>query len=207
VGFARLGGKSIGVVANQPTFLGGAIDINAADKSARFIRCCDSFNIPLITFVDTPAYLPGVQQEHGGIIRHGSKMLFAYGESTVPKITVVIRKSYGGGISAMCGIKSMGADQLYAWPTAEIAIMGAEIAVNSLFRRQIEQAEDPAALRMKMIEEYREEYYNPLRLAQRWFLDDVIEPSETRGRLIQALDMLADKAESRPPKKHGNVPL
>lgn len=207
VGFARLDGKSIGVIANQPTFLGGAIDINVADKSARFIRLCDAFNIPLITFVDTPAYLPGVQQEHGGIIRHGSKMLFAYGESTVPKITVVIRKSFGGGISAMCGIKSMGADQLYAWPTAEVAIMGAEIAVNSLFRKQIEQAEDPAALRMKMLEEYREEYYNPLRLAQRWFLDDVIEPSETRGRLIHALDMLADKIEIRPAKKHGNVPL
>lgn len=207
VGLARLGGKSIGVVANQPNVLGGAIDINAADKSARFIRLCDSFNIPLITFVDTPAYLPGVKQEHGGIIRHGAKMLFAYGESTVPKITVVIRKSYGGAISAMCGIKSMGVDQLYAWPTAEIAIMGAEVAVNSLFRKQIEKAEDPAALRKKMIEEYREEYYNPLRLAQRWFLDDVIEPSKTRPRLIHALDMLANKTETRPLKKHGNIPL
>lgn len=207
VGLARLGGKSVGVIANQPNVLGGAIDINAADKSARFIRLCDSFNIPLITFVDTPAYLPGVHQEHGGIIRHGAKMLFAYGEATVPKITVVIRKSYGGGISAMCGIKSMGPDQLYAWPTAEIAIMGAEIAVHSLFRKQIEQAEDPAALRNKMIEEYREEYYNPLRLAQRWILDDVIEPSETRPRLIHALEMLANKIETRPMKKHGNIPL
>lgn len=207
VGLARLGGKSVGVIANQPNVLGGAIDINAADKSARFIRLCDSFNIPLITLVDTPAYLPGVHQEHGGIIRHGAKMLFAYGEATVPKITVVIRKSYGGGISAMCGIKSMGPDQLYAWPTAEIAIMGAEIAVHSLFRKQIEQAEDPAALRNKMIEEYRQEYYDPLRLAQRWILDDVIEPSETRPRLIHALEMLANKIETRPMKKHGNIPL
>ncbi len=207
VGLARLGGKSIGVIANQPNVLGGTIDIDAADKSARFIRLCDSFNIPLITFVDTPAYLPGVKQEHGGIIRHGAKMLFAYGEATVPKITVVIRKSYGGGISAMCGIKSMGADQLYAWPTAEIAIMGAEVAVNSLFRKQIEKAEDPAALRQKMIEEYREEYYNPLRLAQRWFLDDVIEPNETRARLIHALEMLARKVETRPAKRHSNIPL
>jgi acetyl-CoA carboxylase carboxyltransferase component len=207
VGLARQGGKSVGVIANQPNVLGGAIDINAADKAARFIRLCDAFNIPLITLVDTPAFLPGVQQEHGGIIRHGSKMLFAYGESTVPKITIVIRKSYGGAISAMCGIKSMGADQLYAWPTAEIAIMGAEIAVNSLFRKQIEQAPDPSALRKKMIEEYREEYSNPLRLAQRGFLDDVIEPSETRSRLIHALEMLANKIEIRPMKKHGNVPL
>ena len=207
VGLARLGGKAVGVIANQPNMLGGAIDINAADKSARFIRLCDAFNIPLVTFVDTPAYLPGVQQEHGGIIRHGSKMLFAYGEATVPKVTIVIRKNYGGGISAMCGIKSMGADQLYAWPTAEVAIMGAEVAVNSLFRKQIEQATDPAALRKKMIEEYRKEYYDPLRLAQRWFLDDVIEPGETRPRLIHALEMLANKMETRPAKKHGNVPL
>ncbi|MBU1205622.1 MAG: acyl-CoA carboxylase subunit beta [Proteobacteria bacterium] len=207
VGFGRLEGKSVGIVANQPSVLGGSIDINAADKSARFIRVCDSFNIPLITFVDTPAYLPGINQEHGGIIRHGSKMLFAYGEATVPKITVVIRKSYGGGISAMCGIKSMGPDQLYAWPTAEIAIMGAEIAVNSLFRKQFEEAKDPEVLRKKMIEEYQEEYYNPLRLAQRWILDDVIEPSETRPRLIQALDMLSQKIEQRPLKKHGNIPL
>ncbi|MBI5968181.1 MAG: acyl-CoA carboxylase subunit beta, partial [Deltaproteobacteria bacterium] len=207
VGLGRLGGKSVGVIANQPSVLGGSIDINAADKSARFIRFCDSFNIPLITLVDTPAYLPGVQQEHSGIIRHGAKMLFAYGEATVPKITVVIRKSYGGGISAMCGIKSMGPDQLYAWPTAEIAIMGAEIAVSSLFRKQIEQAQDPQALRNKMIEEYREQYYNPLRLAQRWILDDVLEPSETRARLIHALEMLANKIETRPPKKHGNIPL
>jgi acetyl-CoA carboxylase carboxyltransferase component len=197
----------VGIIGNQPSVLGGAIDINAADKSARFIRFCDCFNLPLITFVDTPAYLPGVNQEHGGIIRHGSKMLYAYGEATVPKITLVIRKSYGGGISAMCGIKSMGPDQLYAWPTAEIAIMGAEIAVNSLFRKQIEQAESPDTLRRKMVEEYREEYYNPLRLAQRWFLDDVLEPSETRGRLIQALEMLVHKTESRPWKKHGNIPL
>jgi acetyl-CoA carboxylase carboxyltransferase component len=207
VGFGRLGGQSVGIVANQPSFLAGSIDINAADKSSRFIRFCDSFNIPLLTFVDTPAYLPGVNQEHGGIIRHGAKMLFAYGEATVPKITVVIRKSYGGGISAMCGIKSMGADQLYAWPTAEIAIMGAEVAVNSLFRKQIEQAKDPEALRAKMIEEYREEYYNPIRLAQRWIIDDVIEPSETRGRLIHSLEMLSPKRESRPLKKHSNIPL
>lgn len=207
VGLARLGGQPVGIIANQPSVLGGAIDINAADKSARFIRFCDCFNIPLITFVDTPAYLPGVSQEHGGIIRHGSKMLYAYGEATVPKVTLVLRKSYGGGISAMCGIKSMGPDQLYAWPTAEIAIMGAEIAVNSLFRKQIEQAEAPETLRRKMVEEYREEYYNPLRLAQRWFLDDVLEPSETRGRLIQALEMMVHKTESRPWKKHGNIPL
>ncbi len=207
VGLGRLEGKPVGIIANQPSFLGGSIDINAADKSARFIRFCDSFNIPLITFVDTPAYLPGIHQELGGIIRHGSKMLFAYGEATVPKITVVIRKSYGGGISAMCSIKSMGPDQLYAWPTAEIAIMGAEVAVKSLFRKQIEEADNPEALRTKMIEAYREEYYDPLRLAQRWILDDVIEPSETRPRLIHALEMLAQKTELRPFKKHGNIPL
>jgi len=207
VGLGRLEGKSVGIIANQPSFLGGSIDIHAADKSARFIRFCDCFNIPLVTFEDTPAYLPGISQEHGGIIRHGCKMLFAYGEATVPKITVVIRKSYGGGISAMCGIKSMGPDQLYAWPTAEIAIMGAEVAVNSLFRKQIQESPDPEALRKKMIEEYREEYYDPLRLAQRWILDDVIEPSETRMRLIRALEMLEHKTEPRPLKKHGNIPL
>ena len=206
-GFARMNGKPVGIVANNPMFLASAIDCDAADKAARFIRTCDCFNIPLISLVDVPGYLPGMKEEHKGIIRHGAKMLFAYGESTVPKITVVIRKSYGGAISAMCGIKSMGVDQLYAWPTAEIAIMGAEVAVNSLFRKQIEKAEDPAALRKKMIEEYREEYYNPLRLAQRWFLDDVIEPSKTRPRLIHALDMLANKTETRPLKKHGNIPL
>lgn len=206
IGLARLRGQPVGIVANQPKVLGGAIDINAADKSSRFIRFCDAFNIPIITFVDTPAYLPGVQQEYGGIIRHGAKMLYAYGEATVPKITVVIRKSYGGGISAMCGIKSMGADQLYAWPTAEIAIMGAEVAANSLFRKQIEQAEDPAASRQKIIEEYQEEYYNPLRLANRWFVDDVIIPSETRPRLISALEMLLNKVEARPLKKHGIIP-
>lgn len=207
IGFARLDGRSVGLIANQPMVLGGAIDINAADKSSRFIRFCDAFNIPIITFVDTPAYLPGVQQEHAGIIRHGAKMLYAYAEATVPKITVVIRKSYGGGVSAMCGIKSMGVDQLYAWPTAEIAVMGAEVAVNSLFRKQIEKAEDPSTLREKMIEEYKEEYYNPLRMAKRWFLDDVIEPSETRSKLIFALEMLANKLETRPIKKHGIIPL
>jgi acetyl-CoA carboxylase carboxyltransferase component len=207
VGLARLNGKPVGIVANQPKVLGGAIDINAADKSARFIRICDSFNIPLVTFIDTPAYLPGVSQEYGGIIRHGAKMLYAYAEATVPKVTIVIRKSYGGAISAMCGIKSMGADQIYGWPTSEVAIMGAEVAVNSLFRKQIEQAEDPASLRAKMIEDYHDEYYNPLRLANRWFLDDVIEPKETRSRLIRSLEMLSNKVEARPPKKHGNIPL
>lgn len=207
VGLARLDGKPIGIIANQPKVLGGAIDINAADKSARFICICDSFNIPLVTFIDTPAYLPGVNQEYGGIIRHGAKMLYAYAEATVPKVTIVVRKSYGGAISAMCGIKSMGADQIYGWPTAEVAIMGAEVAVNSLFRKQIEQAEDPVALRAKMIEDYHEEYYNPLRLANRWFLDDVIEPKETRSRLIRSLEMFSNKVEVRPPKRHGNIPL
>lgn len=206
IGYGRLNGQVVGIIANQPQSMAGCLDINASDKAARFIRFCDSFNIPLVTFVDTPGYLPGIQQEDGGIIRHGAKLLYAYSEASVPKVTVVLRKAYGGAYLAMCS-QSLGADQVYAWPTAEIAVMGPEGAANIIYRDEIADAEDPPAMREEKIREYRENFANPYVAASKNFVDDIIDPRYTRPVLIKALDSLANKTESRPPKKHGNIPL
>jgi propionyl-CoA carboxylase beta chain len=206
VGFARLGGQSVGIVAQQPSVLAGALDIDASVKAARFVRTCDCFNVPLVTFVDVPGFLPGVGQEHGGIIRHGAKLLFAYAEATVPKLTVITRKAYGGAYDVMSS-KHIRADMNFSWPTAEIAVMGAEGAVNVIFRDAIEAAEDPAAERARLVASYRSQFANPYVAAARGYVDEVILPSETRPRLIGALRMLADKRQSNPPKKHGNIPL
>ena len=206
VGFARLGGRSVGIVAQQPAVLAGALDIDASVKAARFVRTCDCFNVPLVTFVDVPGFLPGVAQEHGGIIRHGAKLLYAYCEATVPKLTVITRKAYGGAYDVMSS-KHIRGDMNFAWPTAEIAVMGAEGAVNIIFRDAIAAAEDPAAERARLVEEYETEFANPYIAAARGYVDDVIRPSETRPRLIRALEMLADKRDTNPPKKHGNIPL
>jgi methylmalonyl-CoA carboxyltransferase large subunit len=206
VGFGRIQGRPVGVVANQPSVLAGAIDINASDKSARFVRYCNAFNIPLLTLVDVPGFLPGVQQEYGGIIRHGAKMLFAYSAATVPKITVILRKAYGGAYIAMC-CKDLGSDRAIAWPTAEIAVMGAEGAAEIVFRKEIDAADDKAAKRKELIETYREAFSNPYVAAARRLVDDIVEPSQTRRYLAQALDALHSKRELRPPKKHGLIPL
>jgi methylmalonyl-CoA carboxyltransferase large subunit len=206
IGFGRLQGRPVGIVANQPCVLAGALDINASDKSARFVRYCNAFNIPLLTFVDVPGFLPGVEQERGGIIRHGAKLLFAYSAATVPKITVVLRKAYGGAYIAMCS-KGLGADRVVAWPTAEIAVMGAEGAAEIVFRREIDAAEDQAARRKQMVDEYRETFANPIVAAGRRLVDDIIEPAETRKYLAQALESLHTKRELRPQKKHGLIPL
>jgi methylmalonyl-CoA carboxyltransferase 12S subunit len=206
VGFARIAGRAIGVIANQPCVLAGALDINASNKAARFIRFCNAFNISLLTFVDVPGFLPGVQQEHGGIIRHGAKMLFAYSAATVPKITVILRKSYGGAYLAMCG-KDLGADRVFAWPTAEIAVMGAEGAADIVFRKEIQEAQDKPAKRAELIESYRDAFSNPYVAAGRRLVDSIIEPSQTRRHLAQVLEYLHTKRELRPPKKHGLMPL
>ena len=206
VGFARLNGHSVGIVANQPRIMAGCLDINASDKAARFVRCCDAFNVPLITLVDVPGYLPGSAQEHGGVIRHGAKLLFAYSEATVPKITLIVRKSYGGAYLAMCS-RHLGADVVLAWPQAEIAVMGPEGAANIIFRREIREAADPEARRQEMIEEYRQNFANPYQAAQRGYVDAVINPKDTRRSLITMLEMAATKREPRPRKKHGNIPL
>ncbi len=205
-GYIRLNGKTIGVVANQPKVLAGCLDINASDKAGRFIRNCDAFNIPLLNLVDVPGFLPGTGQEHGGIIRHGAKMLYAYSESTVPKVTLILRKAYGGAYIAMCN-KELGADQVFAWPNAEIAVMGPDGAANIIFKHDIAAANDPVAARAEKIEEYKNTVANPYIAAQRGYVDDVIIPSTTRPRLISAFDMLETKVETRPNKKHGNVPL
>ena len=204
--FARLDGKSVGIIANQPNSMAGVLDINAADKAARFIRFCDSFNIPLVTLVDTAGYLPGVGQEHNGVIRHGAKLLYAYSEATAPKITLIIRKSYGGAYIAMCS-KHLGADMVYAWPSAEIAVMGPDGAANIIFKKDIDNAQDPKKVRTEKIEEYKKEFANPYRAAVRGYVDDVIEPEYTRSYLINALHLLASKRETRLPRKHGNIPL
>ena len=204
--FARLDGKSVGIIANQPNSMAGVLDINAADKAARFIRFCDSFNIPLVTLVDTAGYLPGVGQEHNGVIRHGAKLLYAYSEATAPKITLIIRKSYGGAYIAMCS-KHLGADMVYAWPSAEIAVMGPDGAANIIFKKEIDKAEDPKKMRAEKIEEYKKEFANPYRAAVRGYVDDVIEPEYTRSYLINALQLLKSKRETRLPRKHGNIPL
>jgi acetyl-CoA carboxylase carboxyltransferase component len=206
VGFARLNGRSVGIIANQPKCFAGALDVNSSVKAARFIRFCDAFNIPIITFEDVPGFLPGVDQEHGGIIRHGSKLLFAYCEATVPKITVILRKAYGGAYDVM-GSKHSGADINYAWPSAEIAVMGPAGAINIIFRREFEKAKDSEKKRKELTMEYREKFANPYVAAEKGYIDDVIEPSQTRPKLISALEMLVTKREPRPPKKHPNIPL
>ena len=205
-GFIRLNGKTIGVVANQPKFLAGCLDINASDKAGRFIRTCDAFNIPLLNLVDVPGFLPGTEQEYGGIIRHGAKMLYAYSEATVPKVTVIIRKAYGGAYIAMCN-KELGADQVFAWPNAEIAVMGPDGAANIIFKHDIADSSDPVTTRQEKIEEYRDTVANPYIAAERGYVDDVIVPSITRPRIISAFDMLESKRESNPAKKHGNLPV
>jgi propionyl-CoA carboxylase beta chain len=206
VGFARLGGRSVGIVANQPAVLAGCLDINASVKGARFVRFCDAFNIPLITFEDVPGFLPGTQQEFGGIIRHGAKLLFAFAEATVPKITVITRKAYGGAYCVMSS-KHIRTDLNYAYPTAEIAVMGPEGAVNIVYRRELQNAEEPERVRQEKIEEFRERFANPYIAAERGYLDAVIQPRDTRPKLIAALRMLETKRDVNPPKKHGNIPL
>ncbi|WP_082233906.1 acyl-CoA carboxylase subunit beta [Halobacillus massiliensis] len=206
VGFARLKGQTVGLVANQPKYMAGGLDINSSDKAARFIRFCDSFNIPLITFEDVTGFFPGIKQEHGGIIRHGAKILYAYSEATVPKLTVITRKAYGGAYVAL-NSKSIGADLVFAWPNAEIAVMGPEGAANIIFAKEIAESDKPEETRHEKINEYRERFANPYVAAGLGMVDDVIDPRETRVKLIQALDMLKDKHEERPYKKHGNIPL
>jgi acetyl-CoA carboxylase carboxyltransferase component len=206
IGFARLEGQSIGIIANQPKVLAGALDINASDKAARFIRFCDAFNIPIITFVDTPGFLPGVNQEHGGIIRHGAKLLYAYSEASVPKLSIILRKSYGGAYIAMSS-QHLGADFVYAWPTAEIAVMGPEGAANIIFAKDIKKSETPEITRKEKIDEYKNRFANPYEAAARGYIEDVIDPKETRYKLSYALNFASTKAESKPNKKHGNIPL
>jgi propionyl-CoA carboxylase beta chain len=206
IGFARLNGKPVGIVANQPAFLAGVLDISASIKGARFVRFCDCFNIPLITFEDVPGFLPGTQQEYGGIITHGAKLLFAFSEATVPKITVITRKAYGGAYCVMAS-KHIRTDVNYAWPTAEIAVMGPEGAVNIVYRRELEKSANPETDRAAKIEEFRDRFANPYVAAERGYLDAVIRPRDTRRKLIQALDMLENKRAKNPPKKHGNIPL
>ncbi|MBI5934464.1 MAG: acyl-CoA carboxylase subunit beta [Chloroflexi bacterium] len=206
VGFARLGGHSVGIVANQPAVLAGVLDIDASEKGARFVRVCDSFNIPIITFEDVPGFLPGTIQEHGGIIRSGAKLLYAYCEATVPKLTVVTRKAYGGAYCVMSS-KHIRGDVNLAWPSAELAVMGPDGAVNIIFRKEIEKAADPVKRKAELVKEYREKFANPFIAAERGYIDDVIEPKETRPRLINALEMLNNKRDANPAKKHGNIPL
>ncbi len=206
VGFARLNGRSIGIIANQPRELAGCLDINASDKATRFIRFCDAFNIPLLTIADVPGYLPGSNQEWGGIIRHGAKLLWCYSEATVPKLLLVTRKDYGGSYLAMCS-KDLGADMAFAWPTAEIAVMGAAGAANIIHRKEINTADDPKAKREEKIAEYEDLFSNPYCAANRGYIDAVLVPSETRPRLIEALEIMCSKRELRPPKKHGNIPV
>lgn len=205
-GFARINGKSVGIVANQPQVMAGCLDMNAGDKAARFIRTCNAFNIPLLTIVDVPGFLPGTTQEYSGIIRHGAKILYAYSEATVPKVTLITRKAYGGAYVAMCS-KSLGADMVFAWPSAEIAVMGSEGAVNIIFKRDIDKAEDKEKTRQSIVEDYAAEFATPYKAAERGFVDDVIEPQATRQRIIDAFNMLEGKREKRPAKKNGNMPL
>ena len=206
VGLARIGGHSVGIVGQEPSIMAGVIDIDAADKMTRFVRMCDCFNIPLVTFVDSPGFLPGIAQEHGGIIRHGAKLLYAYSEATVPKICVITRKAYGGAYVVMSS-KYLGTDVTYAWPSAEIAVLGAEGAANILFKKQIETAEDPAAERKKLATEYREKFNNPYYAASTGYVDDIIEPRESRPKIIASLSALRDKYAPAPPRKHGNIPV
>jgi propionyl-CoA carboxylase beta chain len=206
VGFGRLGGRTVGLVANQPAVLAGTLDIDASLKAARFIRFCDCFNIPVVTFEDVPGFLPGTDQEHRGIIKHGAKLLYAYCEATVPKLTVITRKAYGGAYDVM-GSKHIRGDMNFAWPSAEIAVMGAKGAVEIIFRKEIAAAKDPAAVEERLVREYRDKFANPLSAAERGYIDDVIQPRTTRSRLIRALELLRHKRQTLPPKKHGNIPL
>jgi acetyl-CoA carboxylase carboxyltransferase component len=206
IGFARMNGQPVGIVGNQPRVLGGCLDVNASWKAARFVRFCDAFGFPLLTFVDCPGYLPGVSQEHSGIIRNGAKLLYAYSEATVPKITIILRKDYGGAYSAMCG-KGMGADLVMAFPTAEVAVMGPDGAANVVFRNEIARAENPVAKRAEMIEEYRKRYATPFKAAEWGLIDDIVDPQELRPKLISGLRALTGKREWRPYKKHSNMPL
>ena len=205
-GFSRLDGQVVGVVGNQPQEFAGVLDIESSEKAARFVRTCDAFNIPLITFVDVPGFLPGVNQEHDGIIRHGAKLLYAYCESTVPRIQMITRKAYGGAYVVM-NSKSIGADLAYAWPTAELAVMGPQGAVEIVYRRELQQAADPVARRAELISDYTEKYANPYNAAERGYIDDVIDPAETRIKLIAGLKMLQTKRAELPRRKHGNMPL
>lgn len=206
VGFARLGGQSVGILANQPMYLAGVLDIDASDKAARFVRVCDCFNIPLVTFIDVPGYMPGTDQESRGIIRHGAKLLFAYAEATVPKVSVILRKAYGGAYIAMSS-KGLRGDINYAWPTAEIAVMGPEGAVNIIYRDEIKKSANAEETRQRLVQEFRDKFANPYVAAARGYIDDVIDPRETRPKLIKVLRALQNKDVSNPPKKHGNIPL
>jgi acetyl-CoA carboxylase carboxyltransferase component len=206
VGFARLGGHSIGIVANQPAVLAGVLDIDASEKAARFVRFCDSFNVPIVTFEDVPGFLPGTYQEHHGVIRSGAKLLYAYCEATVPKLTVITRKAYGGAYCVMSS-KHIRSDVNLAWPSAEIAVMGPDGAVSIIFRKELDAAEDPVKKKVELVADYKEKFANPYVAAQRGYIDDVIEPKETRPRLINALEMLSNKRDANPAKKHGNIPL
>jgi acetyl-CoA carboxylase carboxyltransferase component len=205
-GFARIDGQTVGVVGNQPMVLAGVLDIESAEKGARFVRTCDAFNIPLLTLVDVPGFLPGVDQEYGGIIRHGAKLLYAYCEATVPRIQVITRKAYGGAYVVMDS-KSIGSDLAYAWPTAELAVMGPNGAVEIVYRRELQQAADPVARRAELVAEYTEKYANPYAAAERGYIDDVIDPAETRVKVINGFKMLRSKREELPRRKHGNMPL
>ena len=206
IGFGRIAGRTVGIIANQPSVLAGALDINASDKAARFIRFCNAFNIPLLTLVDVPGFMPGVQQEYGGIIRHGAKLLFAYSAATVPKVTVIVRKAYGGAYLAMCG-KDLGADRVIAWPTAQVAVMGAEGAVEVVFRKEINEAKDKKERRKELIDLYRNTFSNPYVAGATRLVDDIIEPAQTRRYLAMTLEALQTKRELRPAKKHGLMPL
>jgi propionyl-CoA carboxylase beta subunit len=206
VGFARLAGRPVGVVANQPAVLAGALDVDASVKAARFVRFCDAFNIPLVTFVDVPGFLPGTGQEWGGIIKHGAKLLYAYAEATVPKVTVITRRAYGGAYDVM-GSKHVRADVNLAWPTAEISVMAPDDAVTVVYRKELEAAKDPVVERARLVQEYRDRYANPYRAAELGYVDEVIRPEDTRPRLVRALEMLRTKRQELPPKKHGNIPL
>jgi propionyl-CoA carboxylase beta chain len=206
VGLARIGGHSVGIVGQEPAIMAGVIDIDAADKMTRFVRMCDCFNIPIVTFVDSPGFLPGIAQEHGGIIRHGAKLLYAYSEATVPKVCIITRKAYGGAYVVMSS-KYLGTDVTYAWPSAEIAVLGAEGAANILFKKQIETAPNPPEERKKLAEEYRQKFNNPYHAASTGYVDDIIEPRESRRKIIAALSALRDKYAPAPPRKHGNIPV
>jgi len=206
VGFARLDGRAVGIVANQPAYLAGVLDIDSSIKGARFVRFCDCFNIPLVTFEDVPGFLPGISQEHGGIIKHGAKLLFAFAEATVPKVTVITRKAYGGAYCVM-GSKHIRTDINFAWPSAEIAVMGSQGAVDILYRRELAEASDKDAARRSRVNEFEEKFANPYVAAERGFIDEVIEPAQTRPKLIRALMLLENKRDQNPPKKHGNIPL
>ena len=206
IGFGRIDGNTVGFVANQPMYLAGVLDCDSSDKAARFIRYCDAFNIPLVTLEDMPGYLPGVDQEHAGVIRHGAKLLYAYSEATVPRVTVIIRKAYGGGYIAM-NSRHLGADFVFAWPTAEIAVMGPEGAANIIFKKEIDESENPEEMRKQKIQEYKDKFANPFVAASKGYIDEVIEPLETRARLIHSLEVSASKVDTRPIRKHGIPPF